>query len=399
MKRRILLSASLFHAINDAATVVAPMVFPILYARHSLVTSYTQIGILSNLGILATFVVQFTVVNWSFRHEYRRMMVVSLAGICLGLALMPFSRSFGAILAAFLAIRVFSSFYHPVMISWVSRVHPAEGLDTAMGIQSGSGNVGVLLGFVSVGYMAQRWGWSTPLFIWAVAGLLIGGLSCGALRGISSRIAERPRLDARTWWASLRGIKAYIPGFIFGGMGWSVAIYYAPSLLNHRFDVPIGRTGLYLALWIGLGTVSGYGYGTLSRIFGRKAVFLTSIFASTAALALIGFARTRTAAVAGILAYGAFLLMTYPSMHTFVGSTVAESGQTLAFSWVSNIQMVAGAIVSLAAGFLSDRFGIRAPFLLAGAISLLTFLYYAFPGAAALKAGEPARLASGAAMD
>ena len=44
-------------------------------------------------------------------------------------------------------------------------------------------------------------------------------------------------------------------------MGWSVTIYYAPSLLNHKYGVPMGRTGLFLALWIGLGTITGYGYG------------------------------------------------------------------------------------------------------------------------------------------
>jgi hypothetical protein len=38
----------------------------------------------------------------------------------------------------------------------------------------------------------------------------------------------------------------------------------------------MGRTGLILALWIGLGTITGYGYGVWSRRFGRKNVFLAS---------------------------------------------------------------------------------------------------------------------------
>lgn len=398
MRQRILFSASLFHALNDAATVVTPMVFPLLYDSKRLISSYAQIGLLSNLGLMATLLIQFAVVRLSYRHEYRRLMAASLLGICLSLAAVPFSRSFGALLAFFLLLRLFSSFYHPIVIAWISRSQPAEALDTAMGIQSGSGNLGVLLAFLSVGYLAERFDWTTPLFVWAAFGLVLGAISCAALRGVSSRGGPPPSLHPGAWWASVRAIRAYVPGFFFGGMGWAVTIFYAPSLLNHEFGIPMSGTGLYLAIWIGLGTLFGYGYGTVSRLFGRRTVFLTSLAGASAALILIGIAPVRLLAVAGLLVFGAFLLMTYPTLHTYVGSTAAADGQTLAFSWVSNIQMVSGAVVGLAAGLLSDRFGIRAPFLLAGSLSLATFLYYAFPGAKALTPAPP-RVAAGAIPD
>jgi MFS family permease len=246
-----------------------------------------------------------------------------------------------------------------------------------MGIQSGSGNVGVGLAFLTVGFMAQRWGWRTPLYAWALFGLVLAGLGAWALRGVSSRSDERPSLRPAAWWASLRAIKRLVPGFFFGGAGWSVAVYFAPSLLHHKHGIPMGQTGLFLALWIGLGTVTGYGYGLWSRRFGRKPVFMASLVGATAALFLLGFAPTKALAVAGLLLFGGFLLMTYPSLHTFVGSTVPASGQTMAFSWVSNIQMISGAIVSLVAGFLSDAIGIQFPFILTGALTLLVCLYYA----------------------
>jgi MFS family permease len=197
-----------------------------------------------------------------------------------------------------------------------------------------------------------------------------------ALRGVSSRDAERPSLNTSSWIRSLAGIKNYIPGIFFGGMGWSVTVYYAPSLLNHKFHIPMGQTGLYLALWIGLGTITGYGYGIWSRRFGRKAVFLTSLAGAVVSLFVIGFAPHKGLAVAGLLAFGGFLLMTYPSLHTFVGSTVLPEGQTQAFSWVSNIQLVSGAIISLVSGFLSDALGIHFPFILTGILTLAALLFY-----------------------
>ena len=171
-------------------------------------------------------------------------------------------------------------------------------------------------------------------------------------------------------------------------MGWSVTIYYAPSLLNHQFAVPIGQTGLYLSLWIALGTVSGYGYGFLSRRFGRRTVFLTSIGVAALSLAAIGLAPGRTIAVIGLLVFGVFLLMTYPSLHTFTGSSVPHADQTQAFSWVSNIQILSGAVVTLLAGLLSDRFGIRAPFLLSAVLAAACFLFYAFSQASQLSPGR-----------
>jgi MFS family permease len=283
----------------------------------------------------------------------------------------------------FVFIRVFTSFYHPVIIAWVSKSMAGSGkeLDDAMGIQSGSGNVGVMLAYLTVGYMAQRWTWKMPLYAWSLFGIVIIILGLMAVRGVSSRNADHaPKLGVRSWWQSLLSVKRYIPGFFFGGMGWSVTVYFAPSLLNHRFAIPMGRTGLFLALWIGLGTITGYGYGTWSRRFGRKKIFLLSLGGAAVCLFVLGFAPVKALAVAALLLFGGFLLMTYPSLHTFVGSTVPAEGQTQAFSWVSNIQLISGALVSLVSGFLSDALGIQFPFILTGILTLGIFAFYAGRG-------------------
>ncbi len=391
MKKRILLSASLFHALTDAASIITPMVFPLLLAQNFLIKNYSQIGILSNLGLLTSLVVQFLVVRISFRTEYRTLMILSGLGLCVSMAITPFARSYGMLLAFFLFMRVASSFYHPIVIAWVSKSRAGSGreLDDAMGIQSGSGNLGVGLAYLTVGFLAQSWGWKTPLYVWAVFGLVLAGLGSWALRGVSSKSEERPSLKPADWKRSLVAIKRFVPGFFFGGAGWSVAVYYAPSILHNKFGIPMGQTGLFLALWIGLGTVTGYGYGIWSRRFGRKTVFLTSLGGAAAALFLLGFAPTKALAVIGLLAFGGFLLMTYPSLHTFVGSTVPASGQTMAFSWVSNIQLISGALVTLVSGLLSDVVGIAFPFVFTGVLTVGVFLFYAPRGLEFFGGKEP----------
>jgi len=129
-------------------------------------------------------------------------------------------------------------------------------------------------------------------------------------------------------------------------------------------------------LWMGIGTITGYSYGSLSRRFGRKKLFLTTLAGSAACLVVLGWSPIRGLAVAALLVFGGLLLMTYPSLHTFVGSTVRPEEQTRAFSWVSNIQMISGALVALVSGFLSDAAGIHLPFLLAAALTLGVFIFY-----------------------
>ncbi|MDI6848665.1 MAG: MFS transporter [Candidatus Saccharicenans sp.] len=378
MKKRILLSASLFHALTDAATIVTPTIFPILYSQAFLIKKYSQIGLLSNLGLITTILIQFWVVALSFMHEYRWLMLASGLGICLANFLIPFSPSFAVLMVLFVLLRAFTSFYHPIVIAWISRSRAGLGreLDDAMGIQSGSGNLGVLLAFITTGYLAQHSGWKAPLYAWAAVGLLITAVGVMVINGVSSRQSARPDLSARNWLQVLRKVSHLLPGFFFGGMGWSATVYYAPSLLHNSFNIPMGRTGVYLALWIGLGTVTGYLYGFWSRQFGRKKVFLTSLAGATVCLMVIGLSLNQTLSVIALLLFGGFLLMTYPSLHTFVGSTVRDEDQTQAFSWISNIQLVSGAVISLVSGFLSDLLSIRFPFILAGFLSLAVFLFY-----------------------
>ncbi len=376
MKKKVLFSASLFHILNDAATVTVPMVFPLLYSQQFIIKNYSQIGILSNLGLLMTFLFQIFVAYFSDKVEYKLMLFLSYTGIGLSLALMTLSSSFASLLFIFLAMRVFTSFYHPIGVAWVSKTHPSQGIDFAMGIQSGSGNLGVCLAFISSGFLAQSLSWKSPLLVWAGAGFFLGTISFLAVRKISSRQDEIAKPDFSSWLATLRNIQMYIPGFIFGGACWGITVYYAPSLLNHRFRVPLGQTGIYLALWIGIGTVMTYLFGYLSRKIGRFRLSLLAIIGATVFLFLLGLSPQIELAVASLIFYGTFLFLIYPGFQSFVGNEVPAKNQAQAFSLVANVQMLTGAMVVLVAGFLSDHFGIHSPFLFLGGIGFIISIFY-----------------------
>ena len=376
--RRILISSSLFHALNDAATVAVPMIFPILYAQQFIIRTYSQIGLLSNFGLLTTLLFQVLVVHLSQKMEYRFLLGVSFAGISLTLLLIPLSSSYFLLFLLYLLFRIFDSFYHTMGMAWVSRTHPRQAIDLAMGVQSGSGMFGVFLAFLTFGYLAQASSWQFPLRVWAGACFVLGLTSFLLIRDHPFPKDEAGRLDISSWLGTARLIRKHIPGFLFGGASWAVTIYFAPSLLYHKFAIPMGRTGLFMAVWIGIGTVTTYLFGPISRRFGRGKVFKVGFAGASLSLLLIGLSPRPGLAVAGLFVFGTFLFVIYPALQSFVGNTCPEVCQPQAFGLASNLQLLAGALVSLLSGFLSDRFGISAPFLVMGALGAAAFVLSAF---------------------
>lgn len=376
--RRILVSSSLFHALNDAATVAVPMVFPILYAQGFIIRSYSQIGLLSNFGLLTTLLFQVAVVHLSRKTEYRYLHGTSFVGICLTLLLIPYSSSFFWLFFLYLVFRVFDSFYHTVGMAWVSRTHPRQAIDLAMGIQSGSGMFGVFLAFLTFGYLAQSFDWRLPLRVWAGACFLLGLASFLLIRDHSFPQEETGRLDIPSWLGTARLVRSYIPGFLFGGASWAVTIYFAPSLLHHKFAVPMGRTGLFMAVWVGIGTLTTYLFGPISRRFGRGRAFKTGVAGASLSLLLIGLSPRPGPAVIGLFVFGTFLFLIFPALQSFVGNSCPEACQSQAFSLVSNLQMLAGALMSLLSGFLSDLFGISSPFVVMSVLGGVSFVLSAF---------------------
>ena len=385
MKNKVLFSASLFHALNDAATVTVPMIFPLLYTQQFIIKKYFHIGILSNLGLLATFLFQIIIANISGKVEHKLILFFSYIGICVTLSLITLSSSFASLLFIYLIMRAFTSFYHSVGVAWVSKTHPSQGIDFAMGIQNGSGNLGVFLAFISSGYLAQSFNWKVPLFVWAGVALFLGSISFLAVRKTSTRGDEVHKPDFSSWMETLKNIKIYIPGFVFGGACWGTTVFYAPSLLNHRFQIALGQTGLYLALWIGIGTVMTFFFGFLSRHLGRVKISVSAFIGATFFLFILGIAPVKELALVSLFFFGAFLFLVYPSFQSFVGDEVSYKNQTQAFSLAANVQMVSGAIVVLAAGFLSDRVGINSPFILIGVLGAVISVFYLFKRSALAK--------------
>ncbi len=376
MSKRILFSASIFHGLNDAATVTVPMIFPLLYSQQSIITKYAHIGILSNLGLMVTLVCQLIIAHYAHKYEYRHMLLISLAGISLSLVLITFSWSFVTLLMFYLVMRIFASFYHSVGVATVSMSHPDKALDFAMGVQSGSGNIGLFFAFMATGFIAQSFGWRTPLLALAAILFVLGTISFLAVKKTLTMNQDVQPPDSPSWKQAINETSEYFPGFFFGGACWGTTVFYAPSLFHHKFHISLGKTGLCLALWIAIGAVMPYLLGYLSQKIGRRKIILFGFLGSTLFLGLLGLSPVKELALVSLVLFGAFLFMIYPALQSVVGSRVSAGIQTQAFSIVANVQMFAGAVVSFMAGFLSDAMGINSPFIFVAIMGIFTTAYF-----------------------
>jgi FSR family fosmidomycin resistance protein-like MFS transporter len=376
MSKRILFSASIFHGLNDAATVTVPMIFPLLYSHQFIITKYAHIGILSNLGLMMTLVCQIVIAHYAHKYEYRHMLLISLAGISLSLVLLTFSWSLVTLLLFYLVMRISASFYHSIGVATVSISHPDKALDFAMGVQSASGNIGLFLAFVATGFIAQAFGWRTPLLALAVFILLLGTISFLAVKKKLTQNQKIQPPNFLSWKQAINETSEYFPGFFFGGACWGATVFYAPSLFFHKFHVSLGKTGLYLSLWIAIGAVMPYLLGYLSQKIGRRKIIQISFLGSTFFLGLMGLSPMKGLAVVSLVLFGAFLFMIYPALQSVVGNRVSAGIQTQAFSIVANVQMFAGALISLIAGFLSDALGINSPFVFVAILGIFTTVYF-----------------------
>jgi len=377
-KRRVLSTVVLHHFCNDASVVALPAVFPLLYREGLLIRKYSDIGTMLMIGLGVAVLFQLIIGHNVKRRHYRRFLALDALTVGISLLVITLSRNYLMLVLFFIGVRIGTSIYHPVGISWISGTFTGRNLDRAMGIQSAFGDFGVLAAFISTGFLAQYFGWRTPLVIWGIVNLAAVGIGLSISRG-----TEEPALagadDGRvSWFETIRALRPFVPVIILGGMAWGVTLGYAPSLFNHRFGISMSGTGIILSGWMAAGTAATFNYGRISDLLGRQLTITIAYIAIVITSLTLGLSGNARLSVAAFIVYGVALFVTYPAILSFVGSTIDVRNRTAAFSLVATIQVLGNLAFAYISGFLSDAYGINTPFLLLCGASFLSVIYIFF---------------------
>ena len=381
-KRRILTTVSMYHAINDGAVAVVPILFPIFKSIFNL--SYTEIGIITGTGLLVNLIAQLLIGNISDGKNTRTMLSLGILLISISLFTITFTKGFVTLFIFIIFLRISSSFFHPIGTGWISRIFKREKLDWAMGVQSGFADFGVFIAISTTLYVTTLTSWDFPLYIWSFAAGLIVLSGIILTRNVQDenlivknddkKITIQERFNESI--AFIKKIKLLLPASIISGASWGVVITYLPLLLDEKTDLSLSLIGLILAVWIGIGCISSFNYGKIAEKIGRKKVLILSYI-------IIGFTSLSLSFITNVIIIipivamlGIAVFVTFPALASFVSEITSESCEGRTFGTMFTFQLAGGTLLLFLGGYLSDIFGIWIPFLLLGIMSLFSSLLF-----------------------
>jgi len=376
-QNRILSTVSLNHAINDGSVAVISILFPIFKELFNL--SYTQVGIITGGGLFITLVAQLLLGRIADGKNVNSFLLTGLLLTSLSLLLLTFSNTFITLIFFIFFMRFATSFFHPIGIGWISRTYKKDRLDWAMGIQSGSADLGVFLAIFTTLSIAQLTHWTVPLYSWAyicTLGLVVSLVLTFQLKKEFVIVPKETKKHSireivTDAFDRMKGIKILIPAFMISGAAWSVIITYFPLLLTERTTLSLPVIGFLVALWAGIGSITSLSYGKIrSYIHRKKLLVIAYMTLGFFSLFLAVFTYYIILIVVMIL-LGIAVFLTYPALFSFVSEVTHESVEGWTFGLTFTFQTGGGTIILFIGGVLSDLFGIWTPFALLGTISLL----------------------------
>ena len=374
---RILSTVSLIHAINDGSVAVISILFPIFKDLFDL--SYTQVGVITGGGLFITLLAQLFLGRIADGKNVNSFLLTGLLLTIVSLVLLTFSDAFITLIFFIFFMRFATSFFHPIGIGWISRTYKKDRLDWAMGIQSGSADIGAFLAILTTLSITQLTHWTVPLYGWAsicILGLLASLVLTFQLKKEFVIVPKETKKHtiremATDAFERMNGIKILIPAFMISGAFWGVIITYLPLLLTERTTLSLPIIGFLVALWAGIGSITSLCYGKIRSFIHRKKLLIIAYMTlGLFSLCLAVFTHI-IILIMVMIVFGIALFLTYPALFSFVSEVTHESVEGWTFGLTFTFQTGGGTILLFLGGVLSDLFGIWIPFALLGTLSLL----------------------------
>ena len=376
-KYSILSTVSMYHALNDGAISVVPLLFPIFKDIYNL--NYTQIGLITSISLFIHLITQLYIGRSSDGKNFRTLLSFGILLISISLFVLVKTEDFFTLLIFLIFLRISVSFFHPIGIGWISRTFKKERLDWAMGIQSGSADLGVFLALITTLYLTEIRGWQFPLYLWAFAAALVVLIGMFTTRNIDEKFLtvkktyKKQKISEKIHegFLLLKKIKLLIPSFIISGSAWGLIVTYLPLFLDEKTSLPLEYIGVIAAIWVGIGCIISFFYSSIQSYIGRKNVIMISYFITGVACLVLSININVFIIILLMVLLGISVFLTYPALASFISEVTEESSEGGTFGIVFTLQLGGGTIVLFLSGFLSDIYGIWMPFVVLGVPSLL----------------------------
>ncbi|MBI2161665.1 MAG: MFS transporter [Candidatus Rokubacteria bacterium] len=327
--------------------------------------SYTQAGALASAFFWAYLALQIPSGLLGDRFGRRRVLVLGLVGVAAATALTGLAGSFGALIVARLATGAGQGSLFSNDRAIIAAVTPREKIGLGQGVSFTGPGLGITLGLMLGGILADALSWRTVLALFAL-GPLAAALAIG--RWVPWTPASS---DAAALWPRLRAVLATGPVWVLGAAGASgIYVQFVLATWAPMFFIETGVDGLAqagtLASIQGLAAVAGLVTGgwaddRLRRRGGRHrtliAASLTALALSMGAMAL-ALARGSAPGVGVTLALAAFFVWAiWGAAYALLGELIAVADLGAAFGLFNSICFVGAIVGPAVTGWVRDLTG------------------------------------------
>ncbi|MGQ9760233.1 MAG: MFS transporter [Candidatus Methanomethylicaceae archaeon] len=344
----------MIHFMNDGTVFLLPSVLPLIIIEYSL--SFGAAGLISSIIPFCLGVFQTPIGRVSDRLPNPLLLRLGILVVSIGSFTAALAPSF--LIPSLFIIGMGASVYHPVGYAYTSKILRNSGTGTALGIQSSSGDMGVLVAFLTAGPLIGIGGWRFTFLFWGILGITSFFVSSIIFKGkgdgseLRSSCSSSSKPTRGSTLSLLLRREPIIIMVLFGTLGAIQRMIntYLPTVLFFQ-GTEITVADSITAVLIGAGIIGGILGGNLVDRYGAKK--MTFVFFLSSAILLVGLFLVRPLLPAVLLVFlmGITLWSIYPALYLLMLKATSASLVGTSYGLLLSLGMLSG-IVSISIGGL-----------------------------------------------
>jgi FSR family fosmidomycin resistance protein-like MFS transporter len=360
-----ILALSIGHFIHDVYSSFLSPLLPLLIDKLSL--TLTQAGFLSTIMQLPALLNPYIGVL-ADRISVRYFVILAPAMTAVPMSLIGIAPSYGVLLLLLFITGISVSIFHvpsPVMIAQLSAARKGRGMSFFMTGGELARTIGPLVAVAGVSLLGLEGFYPVMVF-----GLFSSGWLYLKLRDAPVNTVHTKRnLSALQTWRKLRFILWPLAAILVSrGFMHASMTAFLPTYINQETG-NLWLAGMALTLFEFAGVAGVLTAGSMSDLFGRRKTLLVSLVGAPICLFVFtitgGWSR-----IAALLVTGFTLLSTTPVMLALVQEHARHS-PAAANGLFMMISFIARSAVVVVVGFIADRIGLQAAYLISAAMGLI----------------------------
>jgi MFS family permease len=249
--------------------------------KKELHLSDTQLGLLSGFTFAIFYVtLGIPIARLADKGNRRNTVAASLGLWSIMTAFSGIARNFTQLLLARIGVGVGEAGGSPPAHAMISDYFPPEKRSTALSIYSAGIYFGILVGFLTGGYLNQHLGWRTAFFVVGIPGIIFSLLFYASVKEPGKGATDKDATAANRSH-SLREVLKLLYStktFVYLALGSALNVFciyglinWAPSFLQRLHGMKNSEAGAVLGLIYGIGgAIGSFTGGLLTDHFGKK---------------------------------------------------------------------------------------------------------------------------------